>query len=372
MKKLYIYFTLVAFTMFGCKDGYIDDISSVDPGADESNPAVAITFPTGNITIPFTQSETDVEFKFNVSDDIEVGSIELSLNGTQLESYSDFKDYRKANLTYMYEALPVGDYSLVVTATDLSGKETSKTVNFEVTNEYVAQAGEIFYMPFEGMENRDLISENLATTGGDPGFVEGASGDASSLDVADKSYLLFPGDLFADVTSFSVSFWMKPEFVDEDDNGSHDGAVGIFGLSNTEKFWGNIDIFIDGGNSEGATVKSHITNDDSETWITMGNIADLFGNWSHHVLTYDNETREFKYYINSELINTTTASWTDEFAFTSSGSMVFGTLQFMTDPSLTSATTAQDWGSYFNGEMDEVRIFNKSLTTGEVETLYGE
>ncbi|MGZ3836170.1 MAG: LamG domain-containing protein, partial [Mucilaginibacter sp.] len=50
--------------------------------------------------------------------------------------------------------------------------------------------------------------------------------------------------------------------------------------------------------------------------------------------------------------------------------MVFGTLQFQTTPSLTTATGSQGWASYVNGQMDQVRVYNKVLSVSEVSALY--
>jgi hypothetical protein len=49
--------------------------------------------------------------------------------------------------------------------------------------------------------------------------------------------------------------------------------------------------------------------------------------------------------------------------------MIFGTVQFQTVPSQTSATGSQPWASYLTGQLDEVRIYNKALTDAEVNAL---
>jgi hypothetical protein len=49
--------------------------------------------------------------------------------------------------------------------------------------------------------------------------------------------------------------------------------------------------------------------------------------------------------------------------------MVFGTVQFQTDPSLTSESTAQSWASYLTGSLDEVRLYNAALTDDQINAL---
>ena len=49
--------------------------------------------------------------------------------------------------------------------------------------------------------------------------------------------------------------------------------------------------------------------------------------------------------------------------------MVFGTVQFQTKPSLTSASAGEPWASYLTGLLDEVRIYNVALKDAEVDAL---
>jgi hypothetical protein len=51
------------------------------------------------------------------------------------------------------------------------------------------------------------------------------------------------------------------------------------------------------------------------------------------------------------------------------GKMIIGACQFSTTPSLGSAG-AQPWATTFRGLLDEFRIYNKALSSSEVESLY--
>ena len=374
MKKIYILLVVIGFVFSGCDKGYIDPITPVDPGEDTESPEVEIESPNQLVTIPFTEEEASVNLEFTVSDDIELQTVNVSLDGTEIASVSEFVDYRVFIETLRTESLSLGEHVLEITATDINGKTTNEVYNFEITNEYIPLDGEVFYMPFEGESFLELISGNTATASGDVSFVEGAEFDAAHFDGSAQSYLLFePSDDITGATSFSVSFWSNVEFVDEDDDGGIDGVIGLVNLSNINNFWGNIDIFIENGSGpvEGADMRIHVTNDDSETWITNANdVQGVFDSWAHHVVTYSNADKEFKYYINGDLIVTTPASWEDDLNFTNSGPMVMGTVQFQTDPSLTSAADNQDWAGYLTGELDEIRIFNKALGQVEIVDLY--
>ncbi len=376
MKKVKIItiILIIGFVISGCDQEYIDPITPVDPGEDTESPDVEIESPNPLVTVPFTEEEASVTLEFTVSDDIELQTVNVSLDGDEIASYSEFIDYRMFMETIQSGVLPIGEHVLEVTATDINGKTTREVYDFEITNEYLPLDGEVFYMPFEGESYIDLISGNTATEYGEVSFVEGVEFDAARFNGSQESYLLFePSNAITGAPEFSISFWSNVEFVDQDDDGEIDGVIGLVNLSNITNFWGNIDIFIENGSGleEGADMRIHVTNDDSETWITSTNdVQGVFDNWAHHVITYSNADKEFKYFINGDQVLTTEASWEDDLNFTNAGPMVMGTVQFQTDPSLTSAADNQSWAGYLTGELDEIKIFNRAIGQVEVDDLY--
>ncbi len=217
----------------------------------------------------------------------------------------------------------------------------------------------------------DSVSGSAGVNSG-AAFTNGFIGEALSLNVANSSYVTFnPASSITGMQSFTVSFWVNPTFVDSNGDNNIDGILGMVSLANVKNFWGNIDSFIENGsNPSGATVKFHITNGIQETWIIKENLTGFFGDWTNHTLTYDAVTSQFTYYINGSVaVAATTAPWTGALAFTDSGPLIFGCMQFQTIPSSTAATGAQPWASYLTGSLDEVRIYNTALTPGEVNAL---
>lgn len=357
-----------------CNDGYIDDINAVDPGPDQASPTISFSNLTDTVAIPFTLVETDLAINFTVSDDIELANVVVNFNGENVGSFNTFIDYRNLDGTVTIEALGVGNHSVSITATDLSGKESSSTIDFLLTNEYFPLAGEIFYMPFEEGEFEDIISETSATPSGDPGFVEGVFGSAVEFNAQNSSYLIFPAnEEIAGLSNFTISFWTFVDFIDEDENGGIDGILGLVNLSHSNNFWGNIDLFIENNSNptDGARMRLHFANDGVDTWITdVENQPNIFGRWSYHVVVYNDETKSFAYYINGEQRTSATAAWDADLAFQDAERVIMGCVQFQTDPSSTSATGAQPWASYLTGELDEVKIFNRVLSEGEIQALF--
>lgn len=356
-----------------CEDG-IDPISKVAPGPDEEAPQITITYPFEGALIRVREDVTPLTIDLEATDDIEIESVEIALDGAKVAEFTEFKDYRRFLQEYTYPELTNGAHTITVTAKDLSGKTTTSSVNFEKVEPYQPKyPGEIIYIPFDG-DFVELLSITEATGAGSPTFVDGVSGKAVSLNATNSGYVTFPGTDLAGVSSFSLSFFVNPDFVDNDGNGEIDGILGLINLSNTSGFWGNIDMFVENGSKPSATkLVLHVTNDDSETWVTeLNNVTGFFGAWSHHVVTYDGDTKEFKYYINGTLRLTKAAGWTDDLTFKNTGPIVMGAVHFQTIPSSTTGSGSQPWASYLTGEIDEVRIFNTALTAEEVTTIYDD
>lgn len=216
----------------------------------------------------------------------------------------------------------------------------------------------------------DSVSNELGTNHATV-FVNGFKNKGVQFNVIDKSYLIFETtDEIKEVESFTISFWMNPEFVDANNTNSIDGIIGLVNISHPSNFWGNIDWFIENGsNNDAATIKVHVNGGAGESWVEVFDRRNLFDGWSNHTLTYDATTSNFIYYINGSNVKTTAAAWTGPIDLSSSGPMVFGAVHFQTTPSLTSATEPQDWASYLTGTMDEVRIYKTALSGIDVNAL---
>lgn len=358
MKILQTFLIATLLIASGCEEGYIDDISAVEPGPDESAPTVTINYPTSDVVIPFTDEETDLNFEFQAADDIEIKSISISLNGSELVTIDEFKDYRKAFENFMYESLPIGEYTLNVTAIDISDKSTTETVTFEVTNDYVPKEGETLYMPFEGQLYLDLVTETNPTVVGDPGFAgEGASGAEAYAGAAD-SYLTFPTEGLLN-NEFSASFWYK---VNAEPNRAGILVVGPPDLANPDAQNVRTSGFRlfreDAGGKQ--RIKLNVGNGTADTWFDGGAAADIdpaAGAWVHVAFTISDT--ECVVYLNGEVVKQGAfdgVDWTDcNILSIASGAPHFTGWGHLSD----------------NSFLDDLRLFNKALTQEEVQELAG-
>lgn len=243
------------------------------------------------------------------------------------------------------------------------------TISGFTSSEEIASDNLVGYWSFDGTLNNSVSGETAENSGAS--FVNGFKGQAVQFNVADKSYLTYDaGSAITGMGSFTISFWVNPTLVDADANGSIDGILGLVNLSNPDAFWGNIDWFVENGSTAtSAKVVAHITNSTGETWMNVSNYNGLFGNWTHHALTYNAATSKFTYYINGAAKSTADAGgWTGPITFANSGPMVFGTVHFQTTPSLANHGN-EPWASWLTGSMDEVRIYNAALTQEELTAL---
>lgn len=95
----------------------------------------------------------------------------------------------------------------------------------------------------------------------------------------------------------------------------------------------------------------HLT---SNGWRNLSaNIKPTAGQWYHIVGTYDGSTQ--KIYVDGKLNNT--SAWAGKIE------------SHPNDPLTVGYKVASD-NSYFNGELDEIRIYNRTLSESDVQTLY--
>jgi len=167
--------------------------------------------------------------------------------------------------------------------------------------------------------------------------------------------------------SFTISTWYNMPL--------NVGATGLIGIANPQGFWGNFDIFFDnGGTATTGVLKVHVFNNGAsstgvDAWEGGYTVNNPWNSWNNIAVTYNDTTSTVIVYYNGSKIGTNTAAGFAPLNWTGAKQMVFGALQFQTDPSLTAATGSQGWAGYVAGSMDEVRVYNRVLSGIEVSSL---
>lgn len=360
MKNILSITTCALFIMMifnACEQQYIDPITSVDPGPDETAPVVTVNFPPQGYELQTNDEVASINIRFEVRDDIEIGNISVLINGTEIASYNEFVDYRVAKMEYNYANVTTGDHVLTVAATDLDGKTSEVNVNFSKSPPYVAAyEGEVFYMPFNG-EYREMNSLNLATTNGTPGFAGSGNGvqGGDAYSGAADAYLTFPTAGLQGTNALSATFWMKV-----DDSMDRAGIlVAAPPADNNNDRTKGFRFFREASNA-GATqrFKLNVGNGTADSWFDGGASADVTPNtdeWTHFAFTITDAKAVV--YINGEIVSEnsfTGLDWTD-----------CSNLTIMSG-----APNWTGWSHFSDGSlMDELRIFNVELSQDDIKTI---
>lgn len=219
--------------------------------------------------------------------------------------------------------------------------------------------------------NGSLIDSVSKTSGVNTGTTFGNGEVKQGLQGAANAYVLAPpSDAVKGLNSFTISEWVNTQ-------PPGPGIIGIFTLSNTTQFWGNIEAFFENGSTnDNGKFRLHIDKGGVDYTYSVDNVLNLFGKWVNLTYSYDATatSNACTLYVNGSKVDNSEAltgstPLRGNLNFANNGDLVFGCVQFMTTPSLTSATDSQPW-AYFNlGLTDEVKVYNKVLTGTEVSAM---
>lgn len=357
LKYLFIC-SLLAVIAVACNKG-LDPINPVDPGTDELSPEISITFPTEGKIVRSPDSVATVFFKFLASDDFELKSVVVNLDGTEIGNITSFKDYRRLDASFEYGELRNGEHTLTVTASDFTDKTASKTVNFlKITTEvYVPLDGEVLYFPFDG-DYMDAIAAKELTIVGAPDFVNEGKINLAYQGATD-SYLTIQTDDMITTHEFSASFWMKINAVPD--------RAGILTMSaedlanpgypNVQNLRTSGFRFFREASGTKQIIKDNVGFGTGECWNDGGLVDPSTGEWFHLAFTISETTSSI--YINGELaresVLTAPIDWTGcNLLSIMSGAPRFTEWNHFSDLSL----------------LDELHIFKRVLTPEEIQSFY--
>jgi len=339
---------------FGCTESYIDEIVRVEPGPDVSAPEVNVIYPLEGTLIRVVEDVTPINISFEVVDDIEIESIQVNLDGTQIASFEEFLDFRRFVKVQTHPNLANGMHVLTITGKDISGKTTIKTVNFEKVEPYTpVYDGEVFYLPFDG-DYTELVTITNPTVNGNPGFAGGVIGMAYSG--ANNANIAFPTTNLQN-PEFSAVFWYKV-------NGAPDRAgIMVMGPpdtnnpTNMNNRTGGFRLFRENAGGK-QRVKLNVGNGNADNWFDGGPAADIdpaSGEWAHVAFTISGT--QCAVYINGQVAsqgNFSGVSW--------AGSNILSIAS--------GAPRFTEWGHLSDTSLfDELRIFDKALTQSEIQTI---
>ncbi|MGQ7869337.1 LamG-like jellyroll fold domain-containing protein [Sunxiuqinia sp. sy24] len=350
MKRLHnILVGLLVIFAVACNEG-IDPISKVDPGTDASAPVITINSPAEGYQMKVPEATAPVTIDFEATDDIELVTVVVKINGVEIASYSNLKDYRRLVVgDLIFDNVTNGAHVLEIVATDLEGKTTTSSVNFEKVSPYNRMYnGEVFYMPFDG-DFMELISFQTADKVGTPGFADEAVLGGKAYKNATDSYITFPMDeLKSD--EFSAAFWYYL-----DPNQPKAGVLSV-GAEPENRMQG-FRLFreLDDATQK-QRFKLNVGTGTGESWNDGGLLDPAAGEWVHIAVTIS-QTKNTIYFNGAEIMSADMAGvidWTGCEAITiGAGGKTFSYWDHLSDYSM----------------MDEMRFFDKALTSSEIQQI---
>lgn len=344
LKYILVGFFAIVFAT-ACNEG-IDPITAVDPGPDADAPVVVIKYPTEGTKIQVPELLASMTIQFEATDDIELKSVAILIDDAEIVSFTEFIDYRRLVKDHFYDKITNGVHKLTIRATDLNGKVTNTSVNFEKKPPYEAIfAGETFYMPFDG-DYVEKISFKPATLVGTPAFAGEALKGTNAYLGATDAYLTFPLAGLSG-TEFSAGFWYKV-------NASPDRA-GLISISPVGEDRTKGLRFFREGSAASQRFKLNVGTGAGETWNDGGVINLPNNDWVH--LAFTVSPTACVIYINGAVaasVPSSTIDWTGCSTISiASGAPNFAYWDHKSDRS----------------KFDELRFFNKALTPDDIQNI---
>ncbi|HRO48003.1 LamG-like jellyroll fold domain-containing protein [Agriterribacter sp.] len=354
MKSIFNYIItgiVLSLSFIACKKGYIDPISKVAVGNDEQAPTVEIVSPSADIQYPAITEAANFDFKFNVSDDIELSKVDISLDGNLLESYTSFIDYRGISGSYTYADLGLGAHTFEVVATDLSGKSTTKSFAFNITKYNKVLESETLYVPFNpGGDYKDLISFVSPAVTGSPGTTGATGGhNGAAYQGAADAYLSFPiAGLYGTNNEMSFSFWYKLNNVPD-----RSGLVVIGNDDDVDTRNQGFRLFRENADQ---SMTINVGTGAADSWIGAGSQTSGIGVWKFITVTIS--SAETKIYVDG--VQKAAGTYTSAMDLTGCTSLVLGS----GGPTFAYWDHKSDLSLY-----DEFRVFNTVLTPDDIQLL---
>ncbi len=343
-------------TAISCGD---DDDPKKDGEEDLESPEVTISSPADGSTVSSLDATTSVTIQFQATDDVELASVTVDFDGTQIAEITTFPDFRNYNGEETQDNVGDGEHTITVTATDLSGKTGSVTSTFTkvTTTPYTPLENEVFYMAFEG-NYLDAVNEVEATIVGSPDFAgEGKVGD-NAYQGAANAYLTFDTENI-ESTEMTVSFWMKI-------NATPDRA-GILVMSpvDTENtgFQNNRTKgfrFFREAAGDNQIFKLNFGTGESDVWLDGGSLAQLAPDTEWHHFAFAISATTAAVYIDGAKV----AENTDHIGMDITGCDLLSIMSGV--PRFTEWNHQSDL-SY----MDDLKIFSVALTEAQLADLTG-
>lgn len=305
--------------------------------ADTQAPLVSLSAPAGSTTV----SGTTVIVSALASDNVRVVSVQFLLDGANLGSEATTAPY---STTWNTTTAANGAHSLTAVARDAAGnRATSTTVAVTVSNSAPPPPNATGLVAAYSFNEGSGSSVADASGSGNTGAISGAIwittgkfGSALSFNGTSNWVTINDAPSLDLTTAITLEAWVHPAVTL---NGWRSLLIKEMAPEAAYELYANTDV-----NKPGGYV------------FVGGQYGGAFGafqlsanTWTHLTTTYDGTT--IKLYVNSNLVGAATRAGA---IATSSGPLRIG--------------GSSMWGEYFQGQIDEIRVYNRALSASEIQT----
>ncbi len=257
-----------------------------------------------------------------------------------------------------YEPQQSYTFDAVVTDTKDDGFSVTLTITINITKIDELKKGLVAYYPFNGNANDESVNKNHGELRNDPTLTTDRFGNANSayeFDGVDDHIVVSADSTINNIwdNSGAISFWVYLDSVNDWDR--------FFAKDKSDNMGGQYwSIHLhDVGNY--LQLEDHFSVYKGE-WYT-GNYIPNKGEWIHMVVAYDSDTtsNDVIFYINGQKENTIRRR-------TPSGTRPDDSLRDL----FIGGDNSEIYEHFFDGKMDDIRIYNRILSDDEVQTLYSQ
>jgi hypothetical protein len=314
--------------------------SSNEAGAsvsgDNSAPSVAITAPANNATVAGTVAVTAV-----ASDNGVVAGVQFFLDGNPVGLEDTNSPY---SIVWDTSAVPNGLHTLTARARDAAGNQTnSAPVAVNVNN--TAPSGLVAAWGFEegaGTTTTDVSGSNLiGTISGASWSAAGRFGNALSFDGVNDWVTVADNNVLDLTTGMTIEAWVNPTI--------NNGWETILMKETTGELAYALYSDNNGNDSGGPRRPAVWIRQGGTSYGTAGTSQTPVGNWTHIAATYDGSV--LRIYENGLLANSLSR---------------IGSINVTGSPLRMGGNSV--WSEWFNGLIDEVRIYNRALSAAEIQS----
>jgi hypothetical protein len=298
--------------------------------SDTTAPTVSVTAPAAGATV-----SGDVTLTATASDNVGVAGVQFRVDGADVATEDSASPY---SVTWSTAGVPNGTHAITAVARDGAGnRTTSASVSVTLNNVAPDPNGLVAAYGFE--ETTGTTTTDTSGTG-NTGTITGAARSATgkfgrSLSfTANSQYVTVPDANSLDLTTaFSLEAWVQPTLVSN---------------------WRTVLLKEQPGDLVYGLYSSTDNNRPAAVAFTGGVGRELKGTanlpanaWTHLATTWDGST--LRLYVNGTQVSTMALA---------------GTLPVSTGPLKIGGNAV--WGEWYRGLIDEVRVYRRALSAGEV------